>query len=95
MKNKSYVILAKKRTSVWKLLQEASLACEIKVTSTNRFVFKTFLQVAFCLIKHNWVDTHNFENLVQLVSGFGGKRNTNVPANLSKNATYKVHLYYE
>ena len=65
--------MAKKHTSVWKLLQEASFASEIKVTSTNRFVFKGFFLVAFCLINHDWARTHNFDNLVQLVSECGGK----------------------
>ena len=65
--------MAKKYTSACKLLQEASSTSEIKVTSTNSFVFKSFFRVAFCLIKHNWAHIHNFENLVQLVLECGGK----------------------
>ena len=38
------------------------LASEIKVALTNKFVFKSFFRVAFCLIKHNWANMHNFEN---------------------------------
>ena len=81
-----------------KLLQEVSLVSEIKVTSTERFVFRSFFRVAFCLIKHNWADTLY---LVQLVSECGGKEIQMHLLTSPKNAISftntcdKVHQYYE
>ena len=85
--------MAKKHTSVWKLLQEASLASEIKVTLTNRFVFKSFFPEESCLIKYNWAHTHNFENLLQLVSEYRGKEIQKHQLTSPKNATYFSPTY--
>ena len=84
--------MAKKYTSIWKLLQEGNLASEIKVTSTNIFIFKSFFWVAFCLIKHSLVYTHNFENLVQLVSECSCKEIRMHLLPSPKNATYHQHI---
>ena len=45
------------------------------------------------LIKHNWADTHNFKNLVQLVSECGGKEVQMHLLTCPKNATYHSPTY--
>ena len=88
-KNKqSYAVLARRRTDVWKMLQEASLATEIQKTNTNRFVLKSFFRITHLLVKQNWAHSHNFKNLVDLVAECGGKELKTHLLTAPQNATY-------
>ena len=55
--------------------------------------FQKFFWVASCLIKQGWAHSHNFENLVQLVSESGGKETQMHLLTSPKNATYLSPAY--
>ena len=55
--------------------------------------FQKFFWVASCFIKQGWAHSHNFENLVQLVSESGGKEIQMHLLTSPKNATYLSPAY--
>ena len=60
--------LREKNSDVYKLLVDASLGNVTAMLSQNRFVIKTFFRVAHFMILKNWACTHNFKDMVQLIS---------------------------
>ena len=78
--------LAKRRTDVWKLLQESSLSQSVKKLSTNCFIIKSFFRITHLLIKKNWAHTINFKDTVELIADCGGKEVRTHLLNTQKNA---------
>ena len=61
VKNKqAFKELCLRRTNIFQLMHEASLASETQKQETNRFVIKSFFWITWILISKNWAHTHNF-----------------------------------
>ena len=94
VKNKqTFEELAKRRTDVWKLLQESSLSQLVKKLSTNRFIIKSFFHITHLLIKKNSVHIHNFKDIVELIADCRGKEVRTHLLNVPKNANYMSPQY--
>ena len=94
VKNKqAFDELSKKKTDVWRLLQESSLSQSVKKLSTNRFVIKCFFRITHLMIKKNWAHTHNFQDIVELIAECGGKEVQTHLLSAPKNATYMSAQY--
>ena len=68
----AFKALQNRHTSVYNILVETNLAREIKKTANNRFVLKLLFRVLHFLVLKNWAYTHNFKDLVELISQCGG-----------------------
>ena len=75
VKNKqAFDEIAKRRTNLWMLLQEAqSFTISEKNSPINRFIIKSFSRITHLMIKKNWAHTHNFKDIVELIAHCGDK----------------------
>ena len=78
---------------IYKLLVEASLANQVDKSNQNRFVMKTFFRIKHFMTIKNWGYTHNFLDVVKLVSDFGGKEVKTHLISSPKNAIYTFPQY--
>ena len=65
--------LRAKNTDAYKLLVEARLANQVDKSNQNRFVMKIFFRITHFMIIKNWGYTHNFQDVVKLVTVEGTK----------------------
>ena len=73
VKNKqTYKEVQAKYSSVHTLLKEANIAKQLMNENQNLFVIKSFFRVIHFLIVKKWAYTHNFKDLVDLISQCGG-----------------------
>ena len=80
-------------TDVWKLARKASLASTATKIDRNRFVVKSFFRIVHSMIIKNWAYTHNFHDVVDLISQCGRKEILSHLIVAPKNATYMSHKY--
>ena len=64
--------LCTKNMDVYKLLVEDSHANQVDQSNQNRSVMKRFFRTTHFIIMKNWCYTHNFQDVVKLVSDCGG-----------------------
>ena len=89
MKNKSaYSEMAKHDTNVWHLMCDHYLSSVSQKCSKNRFVLKSFFRILHVMIKKNWAYTHNFRDIVELISICGGNEISSHLLTSPRNVTY-------
>ena len=85
--------LSVKNMDVYKVLVEAKLANQVDKSNQNRFMMKTFLRIAHFMIIKNQGYTHNFQDVVKLVSYRGGNKVKTHLISSPKNAIYTSPQY--
>ena len=89
----AYLEMCNCGTDVWKLAREASLASTATKINCNRFVIKSFFGIVHSMIIKNWVYTHNFNDVVDLISQCGSKEISSHLIMAPKNVTYMSPEY--
>ena len=64
--------LCTRSMNAFKLLVEASLANKVDKSNQNRVVMKTFFRITHFMTMKTWDYTHNFQDVVKIVSDCGG-----------------------
>ena len=80
-------------TDVWKLAREAGLASTATKIDPNRFVIKSFFRIVHSMIIKNWAYTHNFHDVIDLLSQCGSKEISSHLIMAPKNVTYMSPEY--
>ena len=80
--------LCTKNMDVYKLLVEDSHANQVDQSNQNRFVMKRFFRITHFMIMKNWGYTHNFQDVVKLVSECGGNEVKTHLTSSPKNAIF-------
>ena len=52
---------------------DASLQSSENKRQNNCFILKCFFKITFLMIRKNWVHSHNFRDIVELVADCGAK----------------------
>ena len=89
----AYLEMCNRGRDVWKLAREASLASTATKNDHNRFVIKSFFRIVHSMIIKNWAYTHNFNDVVDLISQCGSKEISSHLIMAPKNATYMSPEY--
>ena len=89
----AYLEMCNCGTDVWKLAREASLASTATKINCNRFVIKSFFGIVHSMIIKNWAYTHNFHDVVDLISQCGSKEISSHLIMAPKNVTYMSPKY--
>ena len=64
----AFKAIQNRHTSVHNILVAANLASKTKKTANNRFVLKSLFRVLHFLVLKNWAYTHDFKDLMKLIS---------------------------
>ena len=89
----AHLEMCNRGTDVWKLAREAGLASTTTKIDPNRFVIKSFFRIVHSMIIKNWAYTHNFHDVIDLISQCGGKEISSHLIMAPKNATYVSRIY--
>ena len=64
--------MSNRNVNVWQMAFDASLQSS-ETKRQNGFILKCFFKITFLMIRKNWVHSHNFRDIVELVADCGAK----------------------
>ena len=74
VKNKQcFQEMSNRNANVWQMVFDASLQSSETKRQNNCFILKCFFKITFLMIRKNWVHSHNFRDIVELVTDCGAK----------------------
>ena len=74
VKNKQcFQEMSNRNANVWQMVFDASLQSSETKRQNNCFILKCFFKITFLMIRKNWVHSHNFRDIVELVADCGAK----------------------
>ena len=65
--------MSNRNANVWQMVFDASLQSSETKRQNNYFILKCFFKITFLMIRKNWVHSHNFRDIVELVADCGAK----------------------
>ena len=74
VKNKQcFQEMSNRNANVWQMVFDASLQSSETKCQNNCFILKCFFKITFLMIRKNWVHSHNFRDIVELVADCGAE----------------------
>ena len=84
--------MSNRNVNVWQMAFDASLQ-STETKRQNGFILKCFFKITFLMIRKNWLHSHNFRDIVELVADCGAKEISSHLLPAPKNAKYLSPLY--
>ena len=85
--------MSNRNANVWQIAFNASLQSGETKRQNNPFILKCFFKITFLMIRKNWAHSHNFRDIVELVTDCGAKEISSHLITAPKNAKYLSPLY--
>ena len=91
--NQCFKEMSNRNAYVWQMAFNAFLQSGKTKCQNNRFNLKCFCKITFLMIRKNWVHSHNFRDVVELVADCGAKEISSHLLTAMKNAKYLSPLH--